>query len=133
MKHFLLTCLLLITASSAMASGTVRCTGADRTGKSVTLTMYENVPTVNINGDMLNVVGPTRDGQGVVTQNFVTTTGAVVYDSIWPTSNTSVLLTQFNAVSQLLLAQANLSCVYSGFSGASPNLIDHPIFKSIRR
>ena len=111
----------------------VKCSGSDTTGKSVYLITYPNSSTVNINGDMLNIVGTTRNGQGVVTQNFLSVYGILVYDSIVPVNSNSLTIYQFNAVTQALLAQAWLTCTFYNYNNVStPNVIDHQIFNSIK-
>ncbi len=131
MKKLLLTICLLISTSSIMAY-TVKCTGTDSAGYSIYFIGDSNSLTVNINGDILSIVGKTRNNQGVVTQQFINVFGTLVYDSIVPINNNSLTLYQFNAVTQALLAQAWLSCSFYGANASTANIINHPMFNSIK-
>ncbi len=145
MKGLLLSIVLLLTGGSAIAANTasyMRCNGTDTTGQSMYLIVYPNSTDVNINGDVLSIAGPTRNGAGVVTQNFISVYGVLVYDSIIPVNYNTLTIYQFNAVTQAILAQAWLTCnVYGGAmsapgsstsSTAAPNLMDQQIFNSIK-
>lgn len=125
------------TSSSKSINTFIRCDGIDNAGNSVYAFIYPDSDIVNINGDRLNIVGQTRNGQGVVTQNFINTYGTLVYDSLVPVTQMSLSIYQFNAVTQTLLAQAFLSCKYVGKQMDSNektiNLTDHPIFKLISK
>lgn len=132
MKKIFLIMLLLIIGGSAIAGGHIKCNGSDTAGNSIYLIAYENATTVNINGDILNIIGKTNNGQGVVTQNFLSVAGILVYNSIVPINNSSLTIYQFNAVNQRLLAQAWLSCSFYGYTSSAPKLIDHQAFSSIK-
>ena len=116
----------------ANSANYMKCNGTDTAGNSVYLISYQNSSTVNINGDILNIVGPTRNGQGVVTQNFLSVYGVLVYDSIVPVNNTNLTIYQFNAVTQALLAQAWLTCNFYGNTVTTPKITDYPFFNSIK-
>ena len=108
MKILPLAILLLITTTPALALNNwtyMACSGADTYGYPVNLTAYSDSLLVTINGDRLRIVGKTINGQGIVTENFVSVSGMVVYDSIVPYSNTNLNIYQFNAVTQNLLAK----------------------------
>lgn len=126
MKKLLLTVCILLIGGTAMAT-TMKCNGMDNYLIADLDSQY-----ININGDILTIVGKTRNNQGVVTQNFLNVYGVLVYDSIVPVNNTSLMIYQFNAVTQVLLAQAFLSCNYYGVNASTPNVIDHPMFHSIK-
>jgi len=131
MKKSLLAVCILAFSSYAMATGSyMKCTGVDSAGNSVYLTADSNSSIVNINGDALQIVGKTRNGQGVVTQKFISVYGTLVYDSLVPVTNTNLNIYQFNAVTEALLAQAWLTCQFG--DTASSKLIDLPIFSSIK-
>lgn len=135
MKNLLITALLFIASASAMAVNSasyMRCSGTDTAGHSVYLITYPNSPIININGDMLKIVGPTRNGQGVVTQDFISVYGMLVYDAIIPVTNNSLTIYQFNAVTQVLLAQAWLTCNFFDNQVTTSNVIDYPLFDVIR-
>ena len=102
--------------SKSLGSSYMRCNGTDTAGNSVYLITYSNSSVVNINGDMLSIVGKSNNGQGVVTQNFLSVFGVLVYDSLVPVNNTTLTIYQFNAVTQALLAQAWLNCNFYGSS-----------------
>lgn len=138
MKNIVLTILLLITCSSAIATQAestasyMKCNGVDGAGNSVYLISYPNSSIVNINGDMLNIVGKTRNGLGVYTQNFVNILGVLVYDSLVPVNNNILGIYQFNAITENLLAQAFLSCTFYGNAAATTKLVDQNMFSSIK-
>lgn len=141
MKKILLAIGLLIASGYSMAM-TVRCNGVDGFGNSIYLIMDSNLPTVNINGDILRVVGKTRNNQGVMTEQFINVYGTYVYDSLVPVNLTMLSIYQFNAVTQSLLGQALLNCQASGnmhtsLAASSPpssqlNIIDLPLFSPIK-
>ena len=141
MKNLLLTAMLFIMCNSAMAWSSMRCTGTDTTGQSMYLLASASSSTVNINGDSLAIIGTTNNGQGLVTKNFISVYGVLVYDSIVPVSSNVLTIYQFNAVTQALLAQAWLTCQFYGITAATsvpgatasePSVMDHQIFKSIK-
>ena len=138
MKNIVLTILLLIGASSAIAAKSassatyLKCNGIDGAGNSVYLITYPNSSVVNINGDLLNIVGKTRNGQGVVTQHFLSVYGVLVYDSLVPVNDNILGIYQFNAVTEKLLAQAFLSCTFYGNAALTTKLIDQKMFSSIK-
>lgn len=135
MKMLPLAILLLITSTPALALNNwnyMSCNGSDGLGYPVSLTTYSNSSLVTINGDRLQIVGKTVNGQGLVTQNFITVNGTLVYDSIVPYSNTNLNIFQFNAVTQKLLARADLSCRFYGNNVAKLGVMDQQIFKSLK-
>ena len=119
-------------SNKSLGASYVKCSGTDTAGNSVYLITYPNSSIVNINGDMLSVVGKTNNGQGVVTQNFLSVYGVLVYDALVPINNNSLTIYQFNAVTQALLAQAWLSCNFYGNSVSAPNIMDYQLFNSIK-
>lgn len=134
MNKSILVILLLLISAPALALNKwnyMVCTGADNAGFPVTLTAYSDSDTVTINGDNLRIVGKTLNGQGVVTENFITTTGVLVYDSLVPFSNTALNAYQFNAVTQNLLAKATLYCKFYGNSESKSKVIAQEIFRLI--
>jgi hypothetical protein len=135
MKNLILSTLFLITSTTTMAASNasyMKCTGTDTAGQSVYLITYPNSSTVNINGDMLNIVGKTRNGQGVVTQNFLSVYGVLVYDSLVPVNNNSLTIYQFNAVTETLLAQAWLTCNFYGNAASKASVYDYPMLNAIK-
>lgn len=121
-------------SSSALNTwSNMSCTGYDTTGGYVYLTASSSSSYVNINGDNFLIVGKTKNGQGVVTEKFINARGFLVYDSIVPTSNTSLNLYQFNAVTQALLAQASLSCLISANSPSMFKVVEQSVFKAIEK
>lgn len=135
MKILQLAFLLLITSTPVSALNNwsyMSCRGADTLGNPVTLTANSDSSYVTINGDSLRIVGKTANGQGVVTENFIAVNGMVIYDSIVPYSNTNLYIYQFNAVTQALLAKADLSCLFYGNSTSKQNVMNQPIFKSLK-
>jgi hypothetical protein len=132
MKIFISAILLLISTSSAFAINNwnyMACYGADTRGNPVSLTVYSDSPIVTINGDRLMIVGKTVNGKGLVTENFIAVNGMAVYDSIVPYSATNLNIFQFNAVTQQLLATADLSCRFYG--NAKLGMMDQQIFKPL--
>lgn len=111
---------------------TMKCNGTDTAGNSVYLIGDSNSQAVNINGDILTIVGKTRNNQGVVTQNFITVSGVLVYDSLVPVNNTNLTIYQFNAVTQALLAQVFMSCNFYGNFVVTPSVMDNQMFDSIK-
>jgi len=135
MKKFKLAFVLLMISSPVMALNTtsaVECNGADTTGQHIYFAASSGSSIVNINGSFLRVVGKTRDGKGVVTENFITVNGTLVYDSIVPISSNSLNIYQNNAVTERLLAQANLICRFIGNNSSKPQLTEQSIFSQIR-
>lgn len=131
----LLIATLLFTSISTMAANTasyMKCNGTDTAGQSVYLITYPNSSIVNINGDMLNIVGKTRNGQGVVTQNFLSVYGVLVYDSLVPVNNNSLTLYQFNVVTEALLAQAWLTCDFYGSTAPKASVFDYSMLNAIK-
>lgn len=106
----------------------VICKGTDTTGRAVTFAAYYGSTIVNINGDNLRIVGKTRDNSGVVTENFISTSGTLVYDSIVPVTDYSINIYQFNAVTERLLAKAYLTCTFFGSDKLQARISDHVIF-----
>lgn len=107
------------------------CDGRDTTGQYIYLFAYSDSATVNINGSILQIVGRTRNGEGVVTETFIATSGVVVYDSIVPTSNNTLNIYQFNAVTEALLARASLYCRFSGNNLSTLSVSKQKIFEKI--
>jgi hypothetical protein len=116
------------------SAGYMRCQGIDSAGNNVYLIANLDSSVVNINGDILRVIGKTRNGQGVVTEKFLNVFGVFVYDSIVPVSSNGLTIYQFNAVTEALLAQAMLSCSFSNTatSNGQNKLIEHQIFNFIK-
>lgn len=137
MKNLILSVLLLIVGTSALAANTsavyMKCNGVDTAGKRVYLISYPYSSTVNINGDILNIVGTTRNGKGVVTEDFVNVFGVLVYDSLVPINDYLLNIYQFNAVTNALLAQARLTCNFYGYAAnTKKSIFDHPALKDIK-
>lgn len=132
MKKILLSALIALASTSALAKAQwtyIVCNGYDSAGKPASLTAYSDSNYVTINGDLLKITGKTRDGRGVVTEEFTTTSGKRVYDSIVPYSNTGLNLYQFNAITDALLARADLECKFYGAKGSKHSVKDLPFIK----
>jgi len=130
MRNILFVAYLLIFSGSGFAFNCMSCEGRNIAGRYVYLTSCAGESVVNINGDVLRIVGKTRDGQGVVTENFRTTNGYLVYDSLVPTSNTTLNIYQFNAVTEALLDRAALYCSFIGNHIANAKVSESSIFSS---
>lgn len=111
------------------SASTLRCTGLDGKGNHVRLVANEDSDYVIINGYSYKLVGYTRDGRGVVTENFINVSGKLVYDSIVPQGYMTLGIYQFNAVTQRLLAKAILSCDAYGVASAIKSNKLHRLLK----
>jgi hypothetical protein len=132
-NKFLYVILLSIISLSANALNSwsvMSCSGADTAGKSVYLTASSDSSTVTINGDVLRIMGKTRNNLGVYTESFIATSGIVVYDSLVPITNTSIGIYQFNAVTEALLAKAALNCTFSG--NGDLRVADQQVFNALK-
>lgn len=88
----------------------VDCIGMDMTGKSIHAIVDIDTHTININGDILNIIAPTKGGNGYATQNFLNTDGVYVYDSFVINQDLTISIYQLNAVNDITLSKANLVC-----------------------
>lgn len=134
MKNLILSAILFLVGVSTTvnAASYMYCNGTDTAGQNVYLIAYSNSSVVNINGDILSIVGLTRNGQGVVTENFISVSGVLVYDSIVPINDDSLTIYQFNAVTNKLLAQAWLVCSFYEYYGVKESVFEHPLLKAIK-
>jgi len=98
-----------MSSTSALASS-ASCSGSDGYGNAVFVYLDFQSPVVTINGLTLRLVGPTRSGQGVVTENFINRYGILSYDSLNALGPNALGVYQFNAVTNALLASAVLNC-----------------------
>ena len=129
MKYFLFLCSAIFSCHSY--AQTAYCNGYDATGYAIYFIGSSDSNTVNINGDILRVVGKTRDGTGVVTETFIATNGVLVYDSLVPVTSNTLSIYQFNAITNKLLAFASLNCKFSGISKTA-SLFDHKSFSALK-
>jgi hypothetical protein len=126
MKKILLSMLVICSFSlNAAPPSLMQCNGFDNLGYRINLTADIKADIINVNGKILRVVGKTWDGQGVFTENYINSMGVFVYLSLIPKGQTSLLINQFNATTQVLLANGLLSCNFSSIKKVS----DHPLFK----
>lgn len=131
MKKIIFSLVLLLGIESyAIGASYMNCNGMDNTGHRVTLFGDIAHDIININGSSLKIVGLTKNGQGVVTEKYISNYGIWAYVSLIPVGNNAIMLYQFNAVTEALLATAYLSCSFTSGSG---NVLDYPVFKLIKK
>lgn len=136
MKRIIYTAILFIISTSSFALNhwsTLTCNGFDTAGNSVYLVAQSDSPYVNINGDILRIVGKTRNGLGVVTEDFIGVNGVLMYDSIVPTSYRAISIYQFNSITEVLMARADLVCTIYSNSKSNPSVFEQNIFKNITK
>lgn len=134
MQKILVTILLSIVSATAIAANnwsSMTCTGVDGAGKTITLTAQSDSPSITLNGLSLRILGKTKNGLGLFTENYVTVLGTIVYISLMPTSNTTLDIYQFNAVTEALLARVSLACTFSG--NVNPTVATQPMFKLLQK
>jgi len=111
MKNLLLGICLLMVSVPAMANS-VNCVGMDNAGQKVTISANSDSADIKINGFKHTIVGKTKSQQGFVTETYLNGDGVLIYDSLLPL-DTTMMIFQFDAVSQELMATANLNCEIS--------------------
>jgi hypothetical protein len=88
MKNLLLA--ILITMSSSIAAQdlhyTLNCVGFDNNSNRIDISHDEDSlkNTVNIDGKLIKIIGKTKNGLGIVTENFINAYGDTVYVALVP-------------------------------------------------
>lgn len=120
-------CMLLVAFSNVYAATYYNCNGG---GMSVSGDVNGNIW---INGQHHIASGKTVDGRGIVTENYVNTSGVLVYASLYPISNNSLKISLFNAVTNYLITSAYTTCTFSlKTNGKQEGLFDQKHFSSIQ-
>jgi len=104
------------------------CTGVDGGGRYHSVTIYNHDQFIDRDGQRYQISGPTRNGQGVVTQTFVATNGILMYDSYVPAGTNKLSFYQFNAVTEQLLGYSLLSCNFYGIKSANTSIFTSEVF-----
>lgn len=87
----------------------LQCVGME-SGVTVNLISDSDSGTLNINGNILKVVGVTRNGRGVTTEDYINRNGMVVYFSLSTDDYNNPVLIQFNGVNQEAEMYIALAC-----------------------
>lgn len=120
-------CILFLAFSDVFAATQYNCNGG---GMNVSGDANGNIW---INGQYHMVSGKTVDGQGVVTENYLNTSGILVYASLYPISTNTLKISLFNAVTNNLITSTYTTCTFSLKSnGKQEGLFDQKHFTSIQ-
>lgn len=104
MKNLLLA--ILITMSSSIAAQdshyTLNCVGFDNNSNRIDISHDEDSlkNTVNINGKIIKIIGKTKNGLGIVTENFINSYGDTVYVALVPFDHERINMYQIYTTSE---------------------------------
>lgn len=99
--------LLFVTNSYAAA---YRCVGLDGEGNKINVLYDESTNTVNINGEILKIESGTEGDNGVATENYTLEDGTKVYASLVVEDKSKIILRQYRAKDDEVLATVPLAC-----------------------
>jgi hypothetical protein len=101
---------LSLSGVSAVHAEAYRCVGLDGTGAKINVLYDEGTNTVNINGEVLKVESGTHGNNGVATENYELEDGTEVYASLVVEDKGKIILRQYKAKNDEVLATVPLAC-----------------------
>lgn len=91
-------------------AGILQCVGMTSTGITINVISDSDSRTLNVNGNILKVIGTTISGKGFTTENYINKNGMVVYFSMTRDDSGNPILIQYNGVNQEPELYISLAC-----------------------
>jgi hypothetical protein len=112
MKTFFITLLVgvFIFFSTVTLAKNLQCIGMTPSGLTINVLLDFDTRTLNVNNNVLKIIGETNGKNGLSTESFITGAGNTAYYSITINESSNVAIYEFNSVTQELLNQADVAC-----------------------